>query len=96
MDGFGDVSGHVEWHIVADTLRESAADLLHRLLDIFSHLHGIGARKHIDGKHRSIGAVDAALGIVGLRFERDARNVAQTYYGAIGISPDDYIFKLRH
>ena len=93
VDRLGNVGGHVERNLIADSLREIRADLLHDLLDRSGDLHGVGAGKHVDIQDGGVPAVDTALGAVGGGFERNARHVLQTDDRTVGIGPHDDILE---
>ena len=93
MDRFGNVGSHIERNLVRDTLRKIAADLLHLGLHRLGHLHCIGSRKHLDLQHGGITAVDTAFGIVGRRFERNARHVFQADDRPVGVGPHDDVLE---
>ena len=95
-DRLRDVGGHVERYLVGDAFGEAAADLLHRLAHRARHLHGVGARQHVDVHHGRIAAVDAALGAVRRGFERDARHVAQADERSVGVGADDDLLEFAH
>ena len=95
-DGLRNIGGHVERNLVGDAFGKVAADLFHLFLDRFGHLHGISTGQHVDIQHGCIAAVDTALGIVRLGFERDASHVAQPYQRAVGVGPDNNLFKLGY
>ena len=95
-DRLRDVGGHVERYLVGDAFGEAAADLLHRLAHRARHLHGVGARQHVDVEHRGISPVDTALGAVRRGFERDARHVAQADERSVGVGADDDLLEFAH
>ena len=96
MYRLGNVRGHVERNVVGHAFREACAYLFHLSPDIFRHLHGIGTRKHIDIDNGRIAGIDTALGIVGLGFERDSRDILQPDDGAVFACADDDVLELLH
>ena len=89
LDRLRDIGGHVERNLVGDTLGETAADLLHRFPYRTRHLHGVGARQHVDIHHGRISSVDTALGAVRRGFERDAGHVPEADERSVGVGADD-------
>ena len=44
MDRFGNISRHIERNLIAQSLREVLANLIHRLFYSLGHFHRIGTR----------------------------------------------------
>ena len=61
VNGFGNISRHVEGNLIAHPFREICTDFLHSSLYALRNLHGIGPGKHIDTENGSILTVDATL-----------------------------------
>ena len=96
MYGFRYISSHVERNVIRHSLREACTDFLHFGTYIFSDLHGIGPRKHINIHNSRIAGIDSTLGVVGLGFQRDFRNILQTDERTVTAGADNDLFELFH
>ena len=95
VDGFGDIGRYVKGNLILHPLGKGAADFLHRLLHALGHLHGVGTRQEVDTHDGSISPVDAALRVVGLRFERYTGDVAHADHRAVRIGAEHDFLELR-
>ena len=96
MNGLGNISRHIEWHLIAQPLREVLADFIHRFLDTFCNFHRVSARKHINAQNGSILAIDPTLRTVWRSFERNPCHVTQTDDRTIRIGTDHNVLKLLY
>ena len=94
VNRFVDVGRHVERYLILQTLGEVGADFLHRLLDVLGHFHGIGSGQHVNAQHGSVTVIDTTLGVIGLRFERNAGHVAHPNQRTVGIGTEHDLLKL--
>ena len=85
VNGFRNVSGHVERNLIFQSFRKVLADFVHGILYIFCHFHSIRSRQHVDTEYGGVAPVDTAFCVVRLGFERDAGYVAQADERTVGI-----------
>ena len=86
--------GGVVIDVVFEIVGEALGELFQGGVDPVGRLQGVGAGGEIDAQHRRGHAIDPGIGIVVLRPEFDAGDIAQTHHGAVGIGADQDALEL--
>ena len=81
-------------YLVCEVVGKALLQLVHDLAHLARHVDGVGAGRLVDADRRRRRAVEAAIALLGLGTEIDARHVLDPHDRAVGVGAHDDVVEL--
>ena len=94
VDRLRNIFGHIERKQILHAVREVLGDILHGILNLLCHLHGVGSRQHINTQNRCIAAIQSTLRIVRLSLQRYPRHITHANERTVRIGFDHNVLEI--